>query len=454
MIFLRRRRLLMWLIRAYIKKWKSIIFIFFGLGLLVFFIFYLLFSYISPILSLGQGETIGILGTYNFNNLPIEILGNISYGLTDIDKNGKPKPGAASSWSVDSSGKKYTFYLKDNLHFTDGSKLSSKEVNYNFEDVEIQKSDKNTVIFKLKENYSPFLVTVSRPILKNKFIGLGNYEVKSIDLNGDFVNSIALQGTKKPFEKKLYQFYPTEDSLKTALVLGEISKTSDISDLSFKNSSLKSFSNYKISQSVNYKSLATLFYNTQDKVLSDKRLRQALTYAIPNGFTQGVRNRTPYPPTLWTNREDSFSYEQDFDHAKLLLASSLASGSANINLKIKALPKYKNTAEKIKNSWNKIGVSSNVEVVDTLPSNFQIFVGEFYMSKDPDQYTLWHSGQPNNVTGYKNLRIDKLLEDGRQTIDLDKREKIYSDFQKYLLDDSPAAFLFFPYNYTLTKIKH
>ena len=70
---------------------------------------------------------------------------------------------------------------------------------------------------------------------------------------------------------------------------------------------------------------------------------------------------------------------------------------------------------------------------------------------DPDQYTLWHSGQMNNITNYKNLRIDKLLEDGRQTVDIQSRIKIYADFQKYLLDDAPATFLYFPDIYTVTR---
>jgi peptide/nickel transport system substrate-binding protein len=73
------------------------------------------------------------------------------------------------------------------------------------------------------------------------------------------------------------------------------------------------------------------------------------------------------------------------------------------------------------------------------------------MPKDPDQYMLWHSSQQNNISNYKNLRIDKLLEDGRQTQDQDQRVKLYEDFQKYLLDDPPATFLYFPYVYDIKR---
>ncbi len=45
---------------------------------------------------------------------------------------------------------------------------------------------------------------------------------------------------------------------------------------------------------------------------------------------------------------------------------------------------------------------------------------------------LWHTGQDNNITKYENKRIDKLLEDGRKTLDFTERKKIYNDVTKYL----------------------
>lgn len=449
MIFLQRRRLLVWLLKAYIKKWKKTILIFFLIGLSVFFLLYFFITRFT-LFSFGKNETIGVLGVYTVNNIPDSILKKISYGLTTVSPNGKPEPMAASKWTIENEGKTYVFYLKDNLRFSDGTKLTSREVNYNFEDVKVSKPNDKTIVFKLKENYSPFLITASRPIFKNNFTGLSDYKFKSINFNGDFVNSITIQNVKNRSIEK-YVFYPTENSLKTALLLGEITKTNDISSTLFINSDLNSFPNYKVSKVVNFNKITTLFYNTQDKDLSDRKLRLALNYALPNSFEDGLRNRTPYPPYLWVSRENSLAYVQDFAHAKLLFSSSSGTSSAKITLSIKTLPEYKTTADQITSSWEKIGIKSQVEVVNSLPSNFQIFLGEFYVSKDPDQYSLWHSDQQNNITGYKNLRIDKLLEDGRQTADPDQREKIYADFQKYLLDDPPAAFLYFPYNYIVSK---
>ena len=176
-----------------------------------------------------------------------------------------------------------------------------------------------------------------------------------------------------------------------------------------------------------------------------------MAYAVPDKFSYGVRNNNPYPPFSWAYSEQ-YMREQDLTHAKLLLdAANSATQSSFLNLQIKTLTKYKNTANDIIKLWEKIGIKSKIEIVDSVPSNFQVFIGDFYLPMDPDQYMLWHSNQDNNITNYENKRIDKLLEDGRKTTDMDTRKKIYSDFQKYLLDDSPATFLYFPYEYEISR---
>ena len=48
-------------------------------------------------------------------------------------------------------------------------------------------------------------------------------------------------------------------------------------------------------------------------------------------------------------------------------------------------------------------------------------------------------------------KIDKLLESGRKESDQEKREKIYFDFQRYLVEDAPAVFLFHPTTYTISR---
>lgn len=453
MIFLKRRRLAIWLFKAYFKKWRKMIFLSFIFGLAIFFILRFGLNYFTPLSPFSHREAIGIVGTYTPENLPTEIITNLSRGLTKVDSEDNIKPDIAKSWDIRNDGKKYIFYLNDNIYFNDGKKLTSKEINYNFLDVSVERPNDKTIIFNLKNKYSPFLITVSRPIFKNEFTGVGNYKVKSINLNGDFVQSIELVAVRSPFKELSYVFYPTEESLKTAFLLGEVSTVVGIKDETFDKYKFSEFKNATVKKKIDRSQLVTLFYNTQDRDLSDKRLREALSYAIPDKFIQGERNYGPFRPNTWVTKDGLTTKEQDYEHATILLGErESSSGSAKFILEIKTLPQYKDIAEIVKQNWEKIGVKSKIVEVDSLPTSFQVFLGEFNVPKDPDQYTIWHSSQENNITNYKNLRIDKLLEDGRQTSDMNQRKKIYSDFQKYFLDDPAATFLYFPYEYEVMRI--
>lgn len=445
-----RRRLIFWLIKAYFKKWGKTILLFFVIGFIGFFALrYVLdiASYVFPFLS---KQTVGYTGSYAMDDMPSSILLKVSEGLTKISDDGRISPDIASSWKIEDNGRKYTFYLKKDAYFTDGTHLTSKLVNYNFRDADIKKPSDYEIIFKLKDTYSPFLVTVSRPIFKKGFVGLGNYKVNKLKLNGNFLSSIELVSETQDPKNIKYTFFPTEDSLKTSFVLGETSQILGIHNLNFKGKPFSSFKSVKIQKTLNQKQLVTLFYNTQDPVLSDKKIRNALSYSIPDNFSQGLRNSAPFSPSSWAGTKEGL-YTQDIVHAKEVLSSSSASESSSFKLVLKTLSQYKDTATILKENFEKIGIKIQIEEVQMVPDNFQMFLGDFNLSKDPDQYLLWHSDQNSNITRYKNLRIDKLLEDGRKIIDINERKKIYSDFQKYLLDDSPASFLYLPYTYDVSR---
>lgn len=62
-----------------------------------------------------------------YSNLAI---GNSGSNLLRIDKEGKPKPDLAKKVSVSSDGLTYTATLRDNLKWSDGSKLSAEDFVY------------------------------------------------------------------------------------------------------------------------------------------------------------------------------------------------------------------------------------------------------------------------------------------------------------------------------------
>ena len=445
-----RRRLIFWLIKAYLKKSGKTLLIFFALGLIIFFTFIISSRYFARIVPVYKKASIGVVGAYRQDNLPAIITNKFSRGLTTVASDGSIKPDLAKDWQIKDGGKTYIFHLKQNEYFSDGNNVTSSNIAYNFSDVDTDRPDKYTIIFKLKDSYAPFLVTVSKGVFEKGYIGVGNYKIEDVELNGNFVQSLTMVSVKNRFDTIRFQFYPTQDALKLAFLLGEISEATGLTSSDYKGSELSNNHNIVANKNTNYSHLVTLFFNTGDSLLSDKLIRIALSYALPDHYAYGERAYLPYAPNSIYYNADVVERKQDFEHAKLLLESE-NSASISGGLTIKTMKKYRKTAEEIAKAWKKVNIKTNIEEVDGVPDNFQIFLGDFTIPRDPDQYTLWHSNQINNITKHKNLRIDKLLEDGRKTVNNDERKNLYMDFQKFLMEDAPAAFLYFPYEYDIVR---
>lgn len=448
-----RKRLIFWLIKAYLKKSGRTLAFFFIVGLFIFFGIVYLIQHISYIFPSQQKTSIGLVGAYTVDALPPIIHNKLSRGLTKVTVDGYIKPDIASKWDITNNGKTYTFALKDNIYFADGKKLQAKDITYQFRDVKIDRPTPYTIRFTLRDAYAPFLVTASRSIFKKGFVGTGDYRIEDIELNGDFVKSLKLLDVKNELKTEEYKFYPSEDALKIAFALGEVTKTIGLPDVLFKRQPFSSFNNVRIIKITDVSQVVAVFYNTHDPILSDKKVRTALSYALPDTFKQGERTYVPYPRNTWYYSADQLIRFQDFEHAKTLLedAKKQASSSGKVTLQLKTLRKYRPTANIVSEHWKKIGIQTSIEEIDKVPDDFQVYVGDFTVPKDPDQYTLWHSDQENNITKFKNLRIDKLLEDGRKIQNMQERQKIYADLQKYLLDESPVSFLYFPYKYEINR---
>ncbi len=447
-----RKRLIIWLIRAYIKKWGKVIVFSFIIGLVLFFTLLFTSKYFIHTPLLHKRVTYGMVGAYTVDTLPPEVLGKLSHGLTTVDNSGQVKPDVAASWEIRNNGKTYIFHLKKGLHFVNGDEVTANRIHYNFSDVTVNRPDPYTIVFHLKYQYSPFLVTVSQPIFQKNFIGVGNYRIEKSSLNGSFIQSLTIGSIKNAFDSESYQFYPTENALKLGFIMGEVTDALGLDSQTFKNQKISSYPGVTVRRNVDYSQLVTLFYDTEDSVLSDKKIRDSLTYSLPDTFSEGERSYVSYPKSSLYFNKDYLDPRQDDTHARLLLESAtVGTHSALPVLTLKTFPRYANVAKIIQHAWSKIGVKIKIENVDHVPPHFQIFLGDFNVPKDPDQYVLWHSGQTTNIANYKNLRIDKLLEDGRKITSTAKRQSIYQEFQKYLLDDSPASFLYFPYSYEISR---
>jgi len=427
------------LVKAYISRFKAIILISILLGITIFF----LANIILPKI-LFKTQKIGLVGRYHPNELPVYILSKIGAGLTRIDASGIPIPDLANSWETNDKGKTWTFHIKDNLTWHDGTPLLSTDINYEFSDVEIVTPDSKTIEFKLKDTYIPFPQILSRPVFKQGLIGTGEWSIKNIVLSQSYVKELTIEHNK---ERIVYKYYPTDESVKTAFKLGHINQIYGLLD----STPFNTWGNINKSAIVNENQVVTLFFNTQSNLLSDKSARQALTYALEKELL-GKRAISPISQNSWAYNPQVKKYSYDFDRAKELIDEMSNEILENNQIKIVTTPALLSVAENIQQHWQKLGVNSIVQVSSIIPQEYDSYLTIFDVPKDPDQYPIWHSTQiSTNISKYSNPRIDKLLEDGRITIDHEERKKIYLDFQRFLLEDLPAAFLYHPTYYTITR---
>lgn len=441
-----RKRYYFWLFKAYLKRWKKTVIASIVIGVSAFFGLVLLLNYyVFPIFS-NKHEKIGYSGSYTLSSLPDEILKNISYGLTVIDSKGQIKNGIAKSWEISQDGKVYTFHLRENLLLSDGKKFDVRGISYTFKDVTKKFIDKDTVEFTLKDPYSPFLSVVEKPIV-SKNVGFNEYKIGETEENSGFIKSLTLINNKDNRRKVIY-FYPTELALKTAFQLGEIEKANNLSYSASLEKDFDAWEGVKVNKKTDYSNLVTVFFNVNDKILSNKKVRQALVYAMPANFDEGEKTFSFIPAASIYYTKSPNEGLIDVELSKSLLESA---DTKNPEITIQTSEKYHEIAKKVAKSWKKLGVNTEVKTTAGVPVSFQAFLSSVKISKDPDMYALWHSSQPSNISHYKNVRIDKLLEDGRQEASLEERIRIYADVQKYLLDDAPAGFLYFPYTYTISR---
>jgi peptide/nickel transport system substrate-binding protein len=389
-----------------------------------------------------QEKRIGVLGRYNFNDLPEEISSLVSFGLTKLSPNGSPLPAAAKSWEIENQGKKYTFHLNNAITWHNGSRLKASDVKYKIKGSKISYPNDNTVVFELEDPFSPLPVLVSKPLFKKKNTGLGDYKIKKFRFVSNYLSMLELQGREKG-GTIIFRFYPNQKALRNAIKLREIDCAKGVGDI-------KEFEKWKQIEITPYrdtKRYVALFFNTRKDPFSNKSFRQFLAYGFRKPEAQ-LRATGPISPLSWAYNKNVKTYQFNPEHArKILKNSNLKNTTQKIKINITTTVELVSWAEKIKEDWKKyLGIESDIQVVPVISklNDFDAILGYGVSPDDPDQYYFWHTDQPGNITGYSNPRIDKLLEEGRRVFTKEERKKIYQDFQRFLLEDVPAIFLFHP----------
>lgn len=400
--------------------------------------------------------SLGFIGTYQEHDLPLEVTRLLSQSLVEADVAGRFKGKLLKGWEINKDVTVFMLKLKDNLKWADDSLLKAADLELAMPDLAIKNLDDKTIQITLKEAYSPFPSLLTKPIFKKgALIGTGPYRITLIEKSRIFITKIELQSNDPKLPKISIRFYPNEKVAVTGFNLGEVQAL-------FALSNAKNFTdNTQVSllQKTDYTRIVSILFQTKDKMLSSRSLRQALSFITPK-IEGEVEADNPYPPFFWAYNKDSKKYlanEEEAESALERAKSSMPENKLNEEIILTATPNLEGVGKKVISKWQKLGINAKLRVESGIAQNFQALLITQEIPRDPDQYFLWHTTQEKtNLTKYDSKRADKNLEDGRKLFSEEDRKAKYFDFQKTLLEDSPAIFLYFPkYNIVyLKKTKH
>jgi peptide/nickel transport system substrate-binding protein len=458
MVLAKKLRFQLLLLQKIATKHKKLLILGAGIGILVFFVGSRLVLTLSNI---PRNLSIGVIGQFNPTNLPPEISSLVGNGLTAVTDDGSVVPSLAKSWEASDSSRVFRFEIPENLYWHDGTRVEATDLNFSFKDVNVSYISDTKLEFRLNDSYTPFPAIVTRPLIKikesklpllskylpcawrDKIIGTGEYQFSCLRSNPHGTIMLKLTSFEKPKRVKTFKFYQTEDEAITAFKLGHIDEINDLTS----THGLETWQSVTVTSKARKDRFVAILFNTQSDLFNNKNIRQALAYAIDKSVFAD-RAIGPLNPSSWAFNDQVKPYDLDLEKAKSMLQKE---NVKDAEIEISTFAWLLDSAEKIKKNWEQAGIKASIKVVSSIPSEFDVLLAAQKIPADPDQYTLWHSTQQSNLTRVKNPKIDKLLEDGRKTDDKNSRQKIYLDFQRFLIEESPAVFLYHPISYSISR---
>ncbi len=400
-------------------------------------------------LKILRTKYIGISGLYTPSNLPPEIKNLISTGLTTNGEKNKPIiSDIVEHYFTENDNQDYIFKIKEDIFWHDGKRLTAYDIDYPLPGLQVTPVDQLTFKITTQTPFAPFLAYLNEPLFKNKLVGIGPYKVNKTIYRDGYIKQLNLKPLDSSKEKIIYRFYSSDRDLITAYKLGEVDEIT----INLLTEEIKTWHQTDIKASVETdKKYLALFINTEK--INNKQLRQAIAYATPKTKDKNERCIGPISPLSWAYNPQIKEYEFDPARSKTLAEDNLIISEIKLSI---SSPDLLKKAEEIKSSWQEIlNIKTDIVIENRInQDNYDIILSYGGIPTDPDQYHFWHSTQmETNLTKINNSRIDKLLEEGRQTFDLQKRKEIYLEFQKYLLEESPVIFLSYPTTYFISRVK-
>lgn len=378
----------------------------------------------------GGSLSEGIIGTPRFIN-PLLAASDADRDLTALVYSGLLKaspqgyvPDLAEKYDVSDEGRVYTFVLRQDATFHDGTPVTAQDVVFtvtktqdpalkspqraNWNGVIAEAIDARTVKFTLRQAYAPFVENATLGIvpkhlwetistdempfstLNNTPIGSGPFMVSSVSRTSSGVpSSYTLEAFDdytlgKPYLSTLvFYFYQNEDDVTQALKNKEIETASSISP-----AALAELRDAVVDRSSLNRIFAVFFNQNQSEILRDKVVRQALDHSIHREalVTQvlsgyGTPLYGPIPPAaLGTAHQQQATQAQLTQEARqLLLDAGWKTGPNGIFQKTNAenttktltfslatgnVPELRAAAEYLRKTWGEVGIQVEVHVYD------------------------------------------------------------------------------------------
>ncbi len=425
-----------------------------------------------------------------------------------FDENWQPQPYLAESWSIADDGKSITLKLRANARFHDGKPITSEDVAFSLETVQknhpfksmfapvtsVETPDPLTAIINFDRPHPAASLAMSSALLpiipkhvygdgqdpkthpaNNKPVGSGPFKLVEfkpgehviLEKNPDYF----IEG--RPYlDKIILKNYKDTTSLTLALDTGEInmyaflSSTRDIARLKKNKNLTITDKGYEAVGPLNW-----LAFNTKNQYLKDKRVRQAIAYAIDRNFIVNALHAGfskpatgPVGPGSPFYAADVNKFDKDLDKAKALLDEAgfkAGDNGTRFSLKVDYIPgiaeMQKNVAEYLKPQLKKVGIAVELRASPDFPTWAKRVGGhDFDMSMD----VVFNWGDPvigvhrtyvcdnirkgviwSNTQSYCNKDVDALLTKAASETDQKARIALYQEAQKKIVDDVPQVFL-------------
>jgi peptide/nickel transport system substrate-binding protein len=430
--------------------------------------------------------------------------------LTRIDPVTKQAaPDLAKAWEVAPDGLSWVFHLQDKAKWHDGADFTADDVTYTFEQVfdtknaspirttfssvtKVEKIDRATVKFSLREPLMafPVLLAISSTFRMmprhvhegqdlskaTKFnsespIGTGPFKVKAI-VPGSHVEMTAFDDFyrgRPHLDTLIWKIVPDANVRVAQLKSGELHTAA------VEAASLAAVQNDATLEIADIPTTESNFFqlNYKEAVFQDKRVRQALIYAldrqaIMNAVAGGrghlMAGTIPPAVTFWHNG-DLKPYTFDVEKAKSLLTDAgWQVGADGIRVKDGKRLSFRCTFDSTgqfkkqitvlaQQYWRAVGVDAQVQEIDRAVYAQELMNSSFVMTFtnragaqwDPDAQRVYYiTGGGSNFGKYSNAKIDELLQAAAREVDSAKRKALYREYDAIAFDDAHVIHGYFP----------